>query len=98
MTYYVTIGNSDNKLTQVNWAMFQGSLLRTIQTYANEIRGTWYSLPVVPFRNMCIGFEVYESDRLDKIKSELRILAEQYDQDSIALATAETELVKPRTS
>lgn len=94
MTYYVSIGNSDNKLTQVDWSLFQTSVLRVIQTYAEQIHGVWYSAPTSAFQNMCIGYEVYEKDRQNKIRSELRQLAYAHKQDSIALAKAETEFIK----
>lgn len=94
MTYYVSIGNSDDKLKQTDWALFQGSLLRTIQTYANVIHGVWYSSPMTAFQNMCIAFECCQPDRLTKIEDELSILASQYRQDSIAFAKAETKFIK----
>lgn len=94
MTYYVSIGNSDNKLSQEDWAMFQGALLRTLQIMANQIHGVWYSAPTTIFQNMCICFDVHAQESLDKIKNELRILATQYCQESIALAKAETEFIK----
>lgn len=94
MTYYVSIGNSDDKLSQVKWAQFQASVLCTVQIYANKIHGVWYSLPVTPFQNMCIAFECHEPERLESVKAHLRILAGQYQQESIAFAKAETEFIR----
>lgn len=93
-TYYVSIGNSDDKLSQQNWARFQASVLNTIRTHADEIHGEWFSTPTSGYQNMCICYEASTLERQGHIRSDLRNLAQLFNQDSIALARALTEFIK----
>lgn len=89
ITAYVTIGNSDDKLSQKEWAAF---LLRThllLDDHASRMHGSWYSGPGCEWQNACWCVEV-PLERVDRLKDQLRLLAREFRQDSIAWAEAPT--------
>lgn len=59
--------------------------------YVTHFRG--YSLPNAPFQTMCICVEAPDDD-VAHIRAWLATLAQNYRQDSIALAIADVELVR----
>jgi hypothetical protein len=63
-TFFVAIGNSDDKLTQAEWAEFCDDVVSLIdwqtEDNAGRIHGIWYSAPASPFQNMCICFELFD--------------------------------------
>jgi hypothetical protein len=89
---YISIGNSDDKLTQGEWAAFVSDLERRLLGLVAH--GSWFSLPSAPWQNACWMVEV-PPERADYIKATLRRLAGVYNQDSIAWAEADTEFLKP---
>ena len=93
---YVSIGNSDDHLSQSEWAEFCKRFLEDCQIHAKQVYGVWYSLPDSPFQNMCVGAEwLYPDD----FKERLRSLAFRFKQDSIAYAPVIlTEFVSSRFS
>lgn len=96
MNVYVSIGNSDDKLTQKEWSRFCADLRAIVRAYQNETYGTWYSACDSEWQNMCIGFRVADSiadEELNSLRNELSLLSKLYNQDSIALSTATTELI-----
>lgn len=88
MTIYVTIGNSDNKLTQVEWADFWDAVDSSIRYHAHQIHGAFLSLPNSMYQNACWSFESLPGTegiegRL-ALWNELRDHAKEYRQDAIA--------------
>lgn len=89
MIAYISIGNSDDKLTQAEWAEFQretASILHGVELMSDgRIHGTWVSLPTDPWQNACwcIDLRTYDPDLL---KKRLQILAAKYRQNCIAWA------------
>jgi hypothetical protein len=91
---YISIGNSDDKLTQRDWSTF---LVETDIVLADrEVRrdaayqvlrrhGNWRSLPDDPWQNACWCVEV-EDNAKEELQDELRQIAQSYGQDSIAWA------------
>jgi hypothetical protein len=90
---YVSIGNSDDKLTQAEWSEFCTRTLGFLQGEASRVHAVWYSRPDAPFQNAAICFEVDLEQQEEPIKGVLRQLAAAYDQDSIAWAIAQTEFL-----
>jgi len=89
-TVYVSIGNSDNKLTQVQWAQFCQRVVEYIQTRANAVFGEWYSKSDSRWQNAVICFEVFPH-QATVIQEMLRSIAYDFHQESIAWAeTPET--------
>src|SRR5258708_4450335 len=60
LTVYVSIGNSDDKLSQLEWYEFQQDTLSDIKEACSRIFGVWYSEAVSPYQNMCVGFEIFD--------------------------------------
>ena len=102
MTIYVSIGNSDNTLTQHEWAAFQDELFVYFEDQAHddvvEIHGIWYSAPNSEFQNMCVCFDIMDTSGVSAtvLKEVLRGLADAYKQESIAWAEAETTFLTPQ--
>lgn len=93
MTVYVSIGNSDDKLTQAEWATFWEKTSVLVLAYASQVHGGWTSAPTAPWQNACWAFDLDRPDWADRMKRELSALAAEYKQDSIAWAEAETEFI-----
>jgi hypothetical protein len=104
MIVYISIGNSDDKLTQRRWADFVAEVGSVIAR-AGQIHGSWYSASDAPWQNACWCVEIAEATTppaagyfpmflRTSLKNELRGLAQIYAQDSIAWAEVkETEFL-----
>lgn len=93
-TIYISIGNSDDKLTQARWALFFRDTNRLLRSYAQSVRGQWVSEPASAWQNACWCVEIREVDR----KYLMQALGEQcveFGQDSIAWAEAQTTFILP---
>lgn len=93
------IGNSDDKLTQREWAEFCADLLGIIEhmqdggeLYARH--GIWYSAGFSPFQNMAICVTVPD-EYVETLRGKLIRLAKQYRQDSIAVLAGRTAMICP---
>lgn len=86
MIAYVSIGNSDDKLTQRDWALFYSDTAVLLQRHASTIHGQWASEPASAWQNACWCIEVNSATKAEYIKAELVGLAGRYRQDSIAWA------------
>jgi len=98
MLYYITIGNSDDKLSQQRWAEFCQQVDRHLKgaVFLRHFHG--YSLPNAAWQNAIWAIEINDaSDALvDAVKEGLRRLADQFKQDSIAWTQAPfTEFLIP---
>jgi hypothetical protein len=88
-TVYISIGNSDDKLSQAHWAAFAGSAQGAIRRAAMTVHGEWASLPWSSYQNACWCIEV-TADSAEHLKMTLAHLAADYRQDSIAWAECPT--------
>ena len=93
-TIYVSIGNSDDKLTQKEWNHYCSDVWEALNAYLVKFHGEWFSLPNSIYQNACWCFEIVHNNEGD-IREDLRILAGRYQQDSIAWAVADTMLIGP---
>lgn len=99
MIVYISIGNSDDKLTQKEWAHFIADVEDDIQGSIARIHGSWLSASDVPWQNACWCIELDETAfnfkiQVQRLKGNLRSHAQAYRQDSIAWAEVrETELL-----
>jgi hypothetical protein len=89
ITVYVTIGNSDDKLSQKEWAAFQMRTHLYLDGYATTMHGSWHSNPGAAWQNACWCVEIPDG-RVEEAKSALHLLAREFRQDSIAWAVAPT--------
>lgn len=95
-TVYVSIGNSDDKLTQADWSNFVTSVEQRVKFRAHVVHGSWRSLPDDPWQNACWCFEI-SSLAADWLMGDLKLLACGYGQDSIAWAEVpETLFLEPK--
>jgi hypothetical protein len=100
MIVYISIGNSDNKLTQKEWAAFVSNIDDDIANSRAGVHGFWSSVSHHPWQNACWCIEFEEKSQLfgeivvNKLKDNLIQLARTYGQDSIAWAEVkETEFL-----
>jgi hypothetical protein len=103
-TVYISIGNSDDKLSQVEWSAFVTTADRLLSPDAGDSlypvkarHGNWRSVPDDPWQNACWCVEVDDdADAVRCLKGELESLAQEYGQDSIAWAEVDgTEFISP---
>lgn len=92
MTATILIGNSDDKLTQVEWANFCDELSIIAKRF-----GTMYFEGTPPghwrWQNACVVVSVGE-DVIGELKQHLRDLCKIFDQESIAFIAGQTEFLK----
>lgn len=89
--YYVSIGNSANKLSQYDWSTFCTWLKAIMAFHARSILGIWFSLPDSSWQNMCMAIEMPVGREKD-LTEQLGHMAHQFSQDSIAMVKSETTL------
>lgn len=109
-TVYVSIGNSDDKLTQAEWADFYTEVDATLRGYSEAVHGAWTSASTSRWQNANWCIEI-QPDKILKIRmpydrrdvdtesllrERLGQLAARYRQDSIAWAEATTEFIAPK--
>lgn len=99
ITVYIAIGNSDDKLTQLEWSQFLNEVDRAVTNMANlqgtQVHGRWHSLATEPWQNACWCVSIDESlvDRIRDFRTRLNLIRGRYRQDSIAWSVAETEFI-----
>lgn len=86
MIFYVSIGNSDDMLTQGRWSMFVHDMDVVLEE-AGHIHGAWFSRPDSAYQNACWCVEVVQPV-VAKLQKTLTIFAQKYGQDSITWAEA----------
>lgn len=96
-TVYISIGNSDDKLSQSVWATFYRDVDEQIRQYASKVHGAWVSLPNSPWQNACWCVEFDSRNLKRAMKDRLIDFAAKYNQDSIAWAEAKTEFLRGGT-
>jgi hypothetical protein len=101
-TIYISIGNSDDKLTQFEWAQFYRSVDLAVSAAGKyvgvQIHGRWASLPHEPWQNACWCLAIDDGE-LESVVAGLRIdlltLAKEFRQESIAWAAGAVEFLSP---
>jgi hypothetical protein len=94
-TVYVSIGNTDDKLTQLGWSRFYQAVDEAVRAHeTGGIYGVWISPSVVPYQNACWAFEIDERAEVT-LRVELMDIAAFYAQDAITWAEAQTEFLSP---
>jgi hypothetical protein len=90
MICYISIGNSDDKLTQMQWGKFYRKVDLTIQGVrqrGGQIHGRWVSQSTDYWQNACWCVEIPDDKVIvDNLQYELTLLARDFNQDSIAWA------------
>ena len=92
ITVYVTIGNSDDKLTQSGWSTFVRRVDKVIEKAAGRIHFSGYSNPVAPWQNACWSFDLEEIQAAE-LRASLAMLARQCGQRAIAWAVGTNDMI-----
>lgn len=94
MIIYLSIGNSDDKLTQRSWHMYVGDVRLLVRRYARGVHGEWFSAPDAAYQNACWCIELESPAGLADLRKQVSEIRLAYGQDSAALAlVAETEFI-----
>ncbi len=91
-TVVVQIGNSDNKLTQVEWSEFVAYVRDAIGANSINIHFDGGSKHDAPWQNACFVCEVCD-EHMDELKADLKRHREAYRQDSVAVTIGDTLFV-----
>ena len=91
-TIFISIGNSDDKLTQEQWSWYVTDMHRLVDRWALKTHGRWFSEASSQYQNACWCFEVMASI-IPAMKNDLAHRASVYHQDSIALMEGTTEFI-----
>lgn len=102
-TIFVSIGNTDNRLTQQRWAAFYTDVDAHIRRLTDGsppyvvIHGRWVSPSTDPYQNACWAFSRNrdDSDVVGDLRFMLSLYAKRYGQDSIMWAEAQPEFLPP---
>lgn len=92
ITVYVSIGNSDDKLSQREWSEFYEETDDLVGFAAAKVHGRWTSAPTDAYQNACWCVEL-DLDDAENLRKDLPGLAYRYRQDSIAWAVATTDFI-----
>ena len=94
---YISIGNSDGKLTEDEWQQFRDLthelLTDVLPETGGRVHGAWRSWQP-DYVNACWCVEV-PAEHEGIVKGILRDLAAKFRQDAIAYAVADTEFLRP---
>jgi hypothetical protein len=94
-TYVIRIGNSDDKLSQEDWACFTADLRSLIHEWTGGIHFFGFSAPNEPWQNCCAVFNADVNELpLAEVQARLADLAQRFGQDSITLTMGTTFFVK----
>lgn len=90
---YISIGNSDDRLTQARWSFFYSTVALTIQRAAEadggQVHGQWVSEPASAWQNACWALQLpTDSVSVEHLKMRLSEIAADFSQEAIAWAEA----------
>ena len=91
-TITVQIGNTDDKLTQVQWSKFVDSVNYAVNQFAFKVHFWGGSVNWAEWQNMAWVFEC-DSRNIKKLETELLGIRVRFNQDSIALTKGITEFI-----
>lgn len=93
VTAIVSIGNSDNKLTQLEWHDYVAWVDELVEKYKQHSYFRGFSPGDAAWQNAAWWFTMDEEHEA-QLKSDFRWLLPKYKQESIALVLGNTELIK----
>ena len=82
-TIVIQIGNSDNKLSQIDWSCFIHKTHSLIDKYADQVHFEGFSVPTAVWQNACWVFTINAEDS-HKLWDAMKLLRAEFQQDSIA--------------
>ena len=93
-TVTILIGNSDNKLTQVEWSEFYAHVDDAVGTHAQSVQFSAPSNGAAPWQNACWVAILSGRESSQRLSERLAVLASNYRQDSIAVVTGVSRFVE----
>lgn len=88
----VSIGNSDDKLTQAEWSEYVKEVRRAMASRCRQMYGEWYSSGDSPFQNACFCGEFY-LDTLKGLREVLTAIRIEHKQESVAFLVGEAKFI-----
>lgn len=95
-TIHIAIGNSDDSLTQAEWADYVSDVDGFVRRWAAQVHGYWHSMPDAPWQNAAWAFEVTDANR-PFLRQALADQRATYRQDPIAWNESVTEFIDRST-
>lgn len=92
ITVAVLIGNSDDKLSQRDWAKYVVDVISVITLYGLKTHFTGSPVSTSIYQNYCEVFEILP-EKLEYLKSALHRVKVTWKQDNIAILVGNTELI-----
>jgi hypothetical protein len=99
MNILISIGNSDDKLTQREWVNYINDIRDALKEREELglliIHGEWFSAPDSPWQNAnwCVEAAVHANQHLNGLRAALTMIRKLYRQDSIAWTQGPVELI-----
>lgn len=90
-TIVVTIGNSDDKLSQREWSDFWSKTATLVHQEAKHLHGEFLAHPASPWQN---ASWLFEGEFTARLRNRLAEIAKAYGQDSIAVTVGDTKFVE----
>lgn len=95
-TIYVSIGNSDDKLTQYRWSQYIREVRQAVLLHADKIHFFGFSGPDTWHQSAAWAAQFEHLDQEQNLGDQLKEIAGRYDQDSIAWAVlGEVTFIRP---
>ena len=91
-TITILIGNSDDKLTQKDWATFSRYIESAVKSMSPSVHFNGRSLPDDRWQNAAWVIEI-EDDQAARLKEWIREIKAHYKQESVAWIEGTTEMI-----
>jgi len=91
-TACVLIGNSDNKLSQIQWSFFIDAVQEALAHFSKTMHFRGYSSGDSCYQNACWVLTI-DPNQIQEIKDALSPIKETYIQDSIAFIAGNVEFI-----
>ena len=88
----VLIGNSDDKLSQCEWALFCAYVQGAVDQFSEAVHFGGFTSPAARYQTACFVAE-FTQERLEYLKANLAEYAEEFRQDSVAVVVGETQFI-----
>ena len=95
LTHVVSIGNTDDKLTQAEWSKFCAEVNALVKAYGKNVYFVGYTGPAQPYQSATFVLEPWDGDEKFFLKALMGILV-AYRQQSAAVVIGETEFVRTK--
>lgn len=93
-TVLISVGNSDDKMTQREYSAMCAEVISIARAFALRYLGDWYSAPAAPYQNMCVAFDMSTAPHaIDGLYVVLKPVRVKYHQDAIAVLAGTTTFV-----